>query len=66
MKLKLKTEKLKFYIGDMTITDLSKKSNVSRVWINKVIKEGYATMNIVLKLANALNIDPKEIVYIED
>lgn len=64
--MKLKKDYIKFLMGGMSFEELSEKSGVSRTWLNTVINRGNASMNIVNKLAKALNVDPKEIVKLED
>lgn len=64
--MKLKKDYIKFLMCGMSFEELSEKSGVSRTWLNTVINRGNASMNIVSKLAKALNVDPKEIVKLED
>lgn len=64
--MKLKKDYIKFLIGEMSYKELSEKSGVSPTWLNTVINRGQASMNIVNKLAKALNVKPIEIVKMED
>ncbi len=64
--MKIKKDYIKFLMGGMSYEELSEKTGVSRNWLNTVINRGHASMNIVNKLAKALNVDPKEIVKLED
>lgn len=64
--MKLKKDYIKFLIGEMSYKELSEKCGVSPTWLNTVINRGQASMNIVNKLAKALNVEPIEIVKMED
>ncbi|MDU1316913.1 helix-turn-helix transcriptional regulator [Anaerococcus hydrogenalis] len=64
--MKLKKDYIKFLIGEMSYKELSEKCGISSNWLNTVINRGQASMNIVNKLAKALNVEPIEIVKMED
>lgn len=64
--MQLKKDYIKFLMNGMSFEELSKKSNVSSNWLNTVINRGHASMNVVNKIAQALEVDPKEIVKLED
>lgn len=64
--MKLKKDYVKFLIGEMSYKELSEKCGISSNWLNTVINRGQASMNIVNKLAKALNVEPIEIVKMED
>lgn len=38
----------------------------SRQWLGTVLERGHASMNYISKIAKALEVDPKEIVKLED
>lgn len=64
--MRLKKDYIKFLIGEMSYKELSEKCGISSNWLNTVINRGQASMNIVNKLAKALNVEPIEIVKMED
>ncbi len=64
--MNLKKNYIKFLMCGMSFEELSKQTGISRTWLNTVINRGNASMNIVNKLAKALDVDPKEIVKLED
>lgn len=64
--MKLKSQYIKFLMNGMTYEDLSDKSDVSKTWLVTVINRGHASMNVVNKIAKALEVDPIEIVKLED
>lgn len=64
--MKLKKDYIKFLIGEMSYKELSEKCGISSNWLNTVINRGQASMNIVNKLAKALNVEPIEIVKMEE
>lgn len=64
--MKLKKDYIKFLMNGMTFEDLSRKSNLSKTWLVTVINRGHANMNVVNKIAKALDVDPKEIVKLDD
>ena len=45
---------------------LAKKMKSSRQWVGTILDRGHATLNMVNKIAKALEVDPKEIVKLED
>lgn len=45
---------------------LAEKMGSTRQWLGAVLNRGHATTNYISKLAKALNVDPKEIVKLED
>ncbi len=64
--MKLKVDKILFLINGRTQKEISDLSGISRNWLGTTLKRGYASMNVVNKLAKALDVDPKEIVKLED
>lgn len=64
--MKLKVDKILFLINGRTQKEISDLSGISQNWIGTTLKRGYASMNIVNKLAKALDIEPIEIVKLED
>lgn len=64
--MKLKVDKILFLINGRTQKEISNLSGISQNWIGTTLKRGYASMNIVNKLAKALDIEPIEIVKLED
>lgn len=64
--MKLKTDYIKFLMNGRTNDIMAEAMGISRNWFNTILKRGYANMNMVNKLAKALNVDPKEIVKLED
>lgn len=51
---------------EMNQGSLAKKMNSSRQWLGAVLDRGHASMNYISKMAKALEVDPKEIVKLED
>lgn len=64
--MKLKKDYIIYLMNGMTQKELSQKMGITDTWLSTVINRGNASMNIVNKLAKALNVDPKEIVKLED
>lgn len=64
--MKLKVDKILFLINGRTQKEISDLSGISQNWIGTTLKRGYASMNIVNKLAKALDVEPIEIVKLED
>lgn len=64
--MKLKTDYIKFLMNGKTNEHMAELMGISRNWFNTIIKRGYANMNMVNKIAKALEVDPKEIVKLED
>lgn len=62
----LKVDKILFLINGRTQKEISDLSGISRNWLGTTLKRGCASMNVVNKLAKALDVDPKEIVKLED
>lgn len=48
------------------ICSLAKEIKISRQWLGVVLERGHATLSYINKLAKALDVDPKEIVKLED
>lgn len=61
--LKIKTLMLEKGLNNKS---LAKKMNSSRQWVGAILDRGHATLNMVNKIAKALEVDPKEIVKLED
>lgn len=53
-------------MNGMTYEKLSEKTGLSKTWLATVINRGHASMNVVNKIAKALDVDPREIVKLED
>lgn len=64
--MKLKINNIKFLMNGMTYEKLSEKTGLSKTWLATVINRGHASMNVVNKIAKALDVDPREIVKLED
>lgn len=45
---------------------LADKMQSSRQWLGRILERGYATMNYINKLAKALDVEPKEIVKLDE
>ena len=61
----LKIKKLMLEKG-LNNKSLAKKMKSSRQWVGTILDRGHATLNMVNKIAKALEVDPKEIVKLED
>lgn len=61
--LKIKTLMLE---KDLNNKSLAKKMKSSRQWVGAILDRGHATLNMVNKIAKALEVEPKEIVKLED
>lgn len=61
--LKIKTLMLEKGLNNKS---LAKKMNSSRQWVGTILDRGHATLNMVNKIAKALEVDPKDIVKLED
>lgn len=61
--LKIKTLMLEKGLNNKS---LAKKMKSSRQWVGTILDRGHATLNMVNKIAKALEVDPKEIVKLED
>ena len=46
--------------------DLAEEMKSSRQWLGAILERGHATLNYISRLAKALDVDPKEIVKLED
>lgn len=64
--MQLKVDYIKFLMNGRTNKEIANLIGISNNWFNTILKRGYANMNMVNKLAKALNVDPKEIVKLED
>lgn len=64
--MQLKVDYIKFLMNGRTNKEIANLIGISNNWFNTIIKRGYANMNMVNKLAKALDVDPKEIVKLED
>lgn len=64
--MELKKDYIKFLMNGMTYEELSEKSYISKTWLVTVINRGHASMNVVNKLAKALDVEPKEIVKLDE
>lgn len=64
--MKLKTDYIKFLMNGRTNEHMAKAMGISRNWFNTILKRGYANMKLVNKLAKALEVEPIEIVKLED
>lgn len=64
--MKLKTDYIKFLMNGRTQKEISDLSGISRNWLGTTLKRGCASMNVVNKLAKALEVEPIEIVKLED
>lgn len=51
---------------DLNIGELAELMNSSRQWVGAILDRGHATLNMVNKLAKALEVEPKEIIKMED
>lgn len=51
---------------DLNNKSLAEKMNSSRQWLGAILDRGHATMNYISKIAKALEVEPKEIVKMED
>lgn len=64
--MKLKKDYIIYLMNGMTQKELSQKMEITDTWLSTIFKRGQASMNIVNKLAKALNVEPIEIVKMED
>lgn len=51
---------------DLNNKSLATKMKSSRQWVGAILDRGHATLNMVNKIAKALEVEPKEIVKMED
>lgn len=49
-----------------TQKEIAKEMNISPQWLSVTISKGDASMNLVNKIANVLNVDPINIVILEN
>ncbi len=64
--MKIKTNYIKFLMNGMTVKELAEKTNISYTWLSTVLSRGKASMNVVNKIANVLDVAPLEIVILDD
>lgn len=50
----------------LTIQELANNMNSSRQWLGAILDQGHATIPYIKRLATALEVDPKEIVKLEE
>lgn len=65
MKIDSDKIKLKLANQNITISDFSDKVNISRQWLGIVLNRGYASPQIVNKLAKGLKVEVSEILLKE-
>lgn len=68
MKFKIDSLKIRILMleKDLNIGELAELMQSSRQWVGAVLDRGHATLNMVARIAKALEVDPKEIVIMED
>lgn len=66
--MKINCSKIKILMLEKNLNkgDLASLMGSSRQWVGTILDRGHATLNMVNKLAKALDVDPKEIVKLED
>lgn len=66
--MKIDTIKIKMLMFDKGFNkgDLALAMQSSRQWLGTVLDRGHASMDYISKIAKALEVDPKEIVKLED
>lgn len=64
--MKIKSSYIKFLMNEMTVKELAEKTNISYTWLSTVLSRGKASMNVVNKISSVLDVDPLEIVIVED
>ena len=66
--MKINSLKIKMLMLEkgFNICSLAKEIKISRQWLGVVLERGHATLSYINKLAKALDVDPKEIVKLED
>ena len=62
----LKVNKINYLINGRSLEEISEISGISRSWLSTIINRGHASMNVVNKLAKALDVEPKEIVKLDE
>lgn len=68
MKFKIDSLKIRILMleKNLNIGDLAELMKSSRQWVGAILDRGHATLNMVARIAKALEVDPKEIVIMED
>ena len=68
MNVKIDSLKIKMFMLERGLnnTKLAEKMGASRQWLGTVLDRGHATMHYVNKNAKALEVEPIEIVILED
>lgn len=64
--MKIKSNYIKFLMNEMTVKELAEKTNISYTWLSTVLSRGKASMNVVNKIASVLDVEPSEIVILDD
>lgn len=66
--MKINSVKIKMLMleRDLNIGELAKLMKSSRQWVGAILDRGHATLNMVNKIAKALEVEPKEIIKLED
>lgn len=66
--MKIDSLKIKMFMLERNLnnTRLAEKMGASKQWLGMVLDRRHATMNYVNKIAKALEIEPIEIVILED
>lgn len=62
--MKIDTNKIRLLMAEQgqNQKDLALKAGLSASWVGFVLQRGSGGANVVYKIANALNVDPKEII----
>lgn len=65
--MKINSDAIKLIIAknNMNLSTFAKKINISRQWLGVVLSRGYASPQIVNKLAKGLNVEVSEIIKSE-
>lgn len=68
MRFKIDSLKIRILMLEkgLNIGDLAELMKSSRQWVGAILDRGHATLNMVARIAKALEVDPKEIVIMED
>ena len=66
--MKIDSLKIKMFMLERNLnnTRLAEKMGTSRQWLGMILDRGHATMNYVNKIAKTLEVEPIEIVILED
>ena len=64
--MKIKSNYIKFLMNEMTVKELAEKTNISYTWLSTILSKGDASMNVVNKISEVLNVDPSKIVILDD